>query len=431
MSAYGFADNLTPLVEAVMFFMLFEAFLSRRDKLKTWHYIAGVIALAGMISVSNHFFLYDLENGIGMIACAACISVCFYTGRFIHRLMIAALGMAIIGVTEIAVLYFVAGIFQTDAYDVIAIPEYRALGIFVSKLAGLAVCNVIRVKWNRQRHLVGSAYWLLFCLLFFSAVLIVFLIFRLAYESNTSEYNLYAFLGSSGLLFSTFFALYLYEHLAQQSEEIRVREQYERDMRSQLKHLDDIVARQNELRRFKHDLANQFTVLRDYFERRDHESGARYLDTLDQRFGIGVQVLDTGNSALDAIVSTKQTLAESKGIAFQANIQIAEHFPIEPVDACMIFGNALDNAIEACERLDGGEKHITLTLIQQDETLFCKIVNSAPPGQHHDLQTSKRDKDAHGLGLLNIKDALARYDVEPTITWAEGTFSLQFLIDLS
>lgn len=430
MSAYGFADLITPLVEAVMFFMLFEAFLTRRDKLKTWHYIAGAAVLAVMISISNHFFLYDLENGIGMITCAASISVFFYAARFLHRLMIAALGMAIIGVTEIAVLYFIAGIFQIEAYDAIAIPEYRALGIFVSKLAGLAVGNAIRVKWSRQRHLVGSAYWFLFFLLFFSTVLIVFLIFRLAYESNTSEYNLYVFLGSFGLLFSTFFALYLYEHLAQQSEEMRVREQYERDIRSQLKHLDDIVARQNELRRFKHDLANQFTVLRDYFERRDHENGAHYLDTLDQRFRIGAPVLDTGNSALDALVSTKQTLAESKGISFQMIVQIAEHFPIEPVDVCMIFGNALDNAIEACERLDSEEKHITLTLIQQDETLFCKIVNSAPADGQRGFQTSKSNKADHGLGLLNIKDALARYDSEAVIEWENGVFSLSFLIDL-
>lgn len=65
MSAYEFADLITPLVEAVMFFMLFEAFLSRREKLKTWHYIAGVIVLAGMISVSNHFFCMTWKTGSG------------------------------------------------------------------------------------------------------------------------------------------------------------------------------------------------------------------------------------------------------------------------------------------------------------------------------------------------------------------------------
>lgn len=429
MSAYGFADLITPLVEAVMFFMLFEAFLTRRDKLKTWHYVLGVIVLAGMVSVCNRVFIYSLLNILGLVLSAFLFSF-LYRGEFGFRLIASVSGILISGVLEIFVMYMITVIFDISVSEAVYDQEYRLLGIIASKISGLACCNAIRIKGSVKRLSQSSTYWCLFFLLFLSSLLTISLLFIMSYEINDERYNSVAVLCAVGLLFSTFFALYIFEKIVQQNEAMREKEHYEQDLKSQLKHLDDIVARQNELRRFKHDLANQFTVLRDYFERRDHESGVCYLDTLDQRFRIGAPVLDTGNSALDAIISTKQTLAESKGISFQMIVQIAEHFPIEPVDVCMIFGNALDNAIEACERLDDEEKHITLTLIQQEETLFCKIVNSAPVRHHQGFQTSKSGKDDHGLGLLNIKDALARYDSEAVIEWENGVFSLSFLIDL-
>lgn len=429
MSAYEFADLITPLVEAVMFFMLFEAFLSRREKLKTWHYIVGMIALAGMISICNRVFSYTFLNILGLVLSAFLLSF-LYRGEFGFRLIASVSGILISGVLEILVMYLITVIFDISVSEAIYDQEYRLLGIIASKISGLACCNAIRIQSSVKKLSQSNTYWLLFFLLFLSSLLTISLLFIMSYEINDERYNSIAVLCAMGLLFSTFFALYIYERIVKQSEAIRSQEQYEQHLRSQLKHLDDIIAGQNELRRFKHDLSNQLAVVRGYFERQDNEAGERYLDELDQRFLKGHAVVDTGNTALDAIISTKQALAESKGIVFQMTIQIAEHFPIEPVDACMIFGNALDNAIEACERLDSGEKHITLTLIQQDETLFCKIVNSAPPGQHHDLQTSKRDKDAHGLGLLNIKDALARYDSGAVIEWENGIFSLSFLIDL-
>lgn len=97
----------------------------------------------------------------------------------------------------------------------------------------------------------------------------------------------------------------------------------------------------------------------------------------------------------------------------------------------MIFGNALDNAIEACDRLTAGEKRIILDLRQQDNTLFCQLANTAPPRQSEALSTSKSDKENHGHGFANLTASIKKYDGEPMVIWNGDWFTLSFMLFMS
>lgn len=141
--------------------------------------------------------------------------------------------------------------------------------------------------------------------------------------------------------------------------------------------------------------------------------------------------INTGNNALDAILSTKKSLAESKDIVFNNEIRIQERLPLDAKDLCIIFGNALDNAIEACDRLpENAEKRIDLLLVQDAHTLFCTLSNTAPANNDRRFTTSKTDTINHGFGLQNIRDALANYGAEPVIEQEGERFSLSFNIVL-
>ena len=138
--------------------------------------------------------------------------------------------------------------------------------------------------------------------------------------------------------------------------------------------------------------------------------------------------IKTGNSALDAILSTKKALAESKGITVNMDVQISNRLPLEPVDVCVIFGNALDNAIEACDRLTEGEKRIQLMLVQREGKLLCHLINTALGDNLNVHITSKLDKENHGFGFVNLKEALEKYGSEPVINYKDGRFSLKFIV---
>lgn len=422
---------LMPILEASTFFLLFEAFLARRKKWALWQILVGVFCLALMITLCNNLFYRSLANLIGMTAASAITARFLYNGPFSKIIMAAILGIAISISSENIVAYVIALFTGMGAPQALSHAFYWNLGMLGSKAFALAICNIIRVKSRAQQIIVKKYYWVLFFFLFSTITYVSFLIIEFDRMLGERVSDKGTFVAVIGLMFSAFFALYLYERLAVQSEALREQEQYEQHLKSQLKHLDELLIKQKALRGFKHDVSNQLVALKGYFASGNAVGGMRHVDSLLQRVSDIEAVIDTGNIALDAVLSNKQTIAEHKGIVFEHHICIAENLAVDPVDLCVIFGNALDNAIEACERLETADKRIVLDLRQEDSTLFCQLVNTAPPSDAGSLATSKPDKDNHGFGFANLTASLEKYGGAPLVVWEKGWFTLSFMLFMS
>ena len=427
MTIYNVADMLTGLVEAIMAFLLFGTFCTKRDNLPKWTYYIGIIILTILINLSNAVFNNDIFNAVGMSAAFFIISF-LYKGNIPVKIIISVLSFLLIVITEIIVLFGITLIYDITVAEAVNIPSYRLLGIIVSKILVLLIANIIRFKYKDRSFIFKPTYWLLFFLIFDTSIVAVFLIFRLSFGiDNEFMYNL-SVLCSFGLLFSTFFALYLYEHLAKQAEMIRNQEQYEQHLKMQLKHLDEILITQKQIKKFKHDFNNYTIGLQAYIDDHDFQGANEYINKLKETFAPGEDIVETGNTALDAILSTKIAIAKSKGIVVDTKIQIPEKLSVDPIDICIIFGNSLDNAIEACERTHLADKKISITILCKDEAVFCKIINPAPKPKNSLLHTSKADKKNHGFGLENIRTALSKYNAVPGIERTDTEFVLKFVI---
>ena len=431
MTIIDFAYSMTAPVEAIVFFMMFDVFFERRRIWTFWQYMVGVLMLTIMFALVNNYFLYRIGNLIGMVLSAVLVSVLYYRISWIKRVFVSLSIWVIFGAAEILTLNIITLFFKITANDVINNSSYLVLGIVTSKVLGFAVCYAIRDKIRSKEFELKKVYWLLFLFLFLSSALATFLIYWLLYELKTTDYNFIVMLSTIGLYAGTFLALYLYERSSQQNQIIREQEQFEQQMESQLKHMDEIVLKQNELRRVKHDMANQLIAIKSYLDNADISGGQQYVAGLTDQLQYISPSINTGNNALDAILSTKKSLAESKGIVFNIEIRISERLPLDAKDLCIIFGNALDNAIEACDRLpENAEKRIDLLLVQDAHSLFCTLSNTAPANNDRRFTTSKTDTINHGFGLQNIRDALANYGAEPSIEQEGERFSLSFNIVL-
>ena len=411
-----------------MLFILFETFLTRRREVIRWVLPVAVIAVAFLFLLCNRYFLWTLGNIAGMFLVGLLASF-LYQGAIRMKILAIILTISISAVSEIVVLYAITFVLHMNVADVVTIPEYRFLGILLSKTLGVAICNIIRVRFKLRQSDVKLAYLGLFALLFANAVLIVFLLFRMTYALQDAYFNDLSVLASIALFVSVFFALYLYEHLTKQNQIIRYQEQAEQQMRFQLQHMDETILSQNKLRAMRHDMNSHLIALKSFFDARDFEGGSRYIENLDAQFQQAALSVNTGNNALDAIISAKKSLAESKGIAFHTKLKIQENLPIAPEDCSIIFGNALDNAIEACERLPAdAEKWIELVLQQDATTILGRITNTAPPKKADFLETSKKDKSNHGFGLKNMQKALDKYQATVTRTHEGDRFVFSFFI---
>ena len=182
---------------------------------------------------------------------------------------------------------------------------------------------------------------------------------------------------------------------------------------------------QKQIKKFRHDISHHFTALKGFFTNQQIEDGLTYIEKINDSLE-HTEIVDTGNTAFDAIISTKKALAESKNIEFTIQIQIPEKLKVDAVDLCVIFGNSLDNAIEACEKLEN-QRIINVSAIYDDCQLICKITNTAALNTT-DLQTTKDDKENHGFGLDNIKQALSKYNHVLKIDQSDNKFVLSFVI---
>ena len=429
MLAFEIVETLMPFMEALMFFLIFEAFLERRPGWGLWRYALGVVVLGCLIMWSNHMFLFTLKCFILILLVAMILAIVCYEGSLFTKVFALFVETIISGISEVVVMHVMAVVFNCPVTAIVTEPSYRFIGILLSKSTTLAVCNGIRVKRRMRQSALNNTYWILYTLLVSIVGMVSFFIFRIGYEFNNTFYNSFATMSAVGMTFCTVLVLCLYEKQAEQSAQLRMREQYERHLKSQVKHLDEILLKQEELRRVRHDMSNQLVAIQGYFHEGDTAGGEAYVTSLLQNLQTPSARIKTGNSALDAILSTKKALAESKGIIVDMEVQISDQLPLEPVDVCVIFGNALDNAIEACDRITEGEKKISLVLVQRAGKLFCHLINTAPMNPSKDFSiTSKADKENHGFGLVNLKESLEKYDSEPVIDYKDELFSIKFVV---
>lgn len=428
MTVYSLADIFTCIFEAVAMFILFETFLERRDVLNKWIYIVGMFILSGLIIISNLFFNFGIMNA-AFISLLALLFSFLYKGQIKIKLLISILGVLFLAIIEIIVLFLLSAFYKTTTTKIVENESFRLLGIIISKMLSFVAINIIRITSKKYNIPLRTSYWCLFILIFAISHLAVFLIFTLSYNIGSTYWNNLSLICSIGLLISTGFTLYLYESLSKQAEVIHNKEQFEQHLKSQVKHLDEVLITQQELKKFKHDLSQHFTVLLNYFEEQDYAAGTKHLKSLTNIIKSDRKTFDTGNIAFDTILNTKKYIAESKGIEFISSIQVPEKIPIDSADICVIVGNALDNSIEACERIEKQEKKIEITAIYDKRSFYFKISNTALEASKM-FTTSKKDKKNHGFGLQNIKTALLKYNSEPEITFEDNKFTLKFIIFL-
>lgn len=428
MNIYSFADAMTTVVEAIMFWMLFEAVFVRKKEWPVWIYVGCMALVAGAIAVSNYFFSYSWMNSVNMILVTVIVYSFVYDGNTIKKVGVAILGILISGMLELIVLYILTFTFKMSVNEVVYSTSYRFLGIVVSKISGLAVCTAIRAKGINQKFNLGTTYWLVFFLLFLNTTVAAFLIFRLSYELGNNKYDGWSLLASVGLFLTVFVILFLYERQIKQEAYQHTEEQQKSQLKLQVNHLNELLVQQESLRRFKHDFSNQLIVLENNLACDGSRDKKAHIDSLRDIYNHIDGNIHTGNNALDAILNAKKNLAESKNILFKTRLEISKEINIQPVDISVIFGNALDNAIEACERIVEGEKYIDVILVYRPQGLLCKITNTAPVRVIGNYHSNKAESSNHGYGLENIRDVLRKYNSQLIIEEIERQFCIKFVI---
>lgn len=206
-----------------------------------------------------------------------------------------------------------------------------------------------------------------------------------------------------------------------------------------------------EIRRLKHDLANHLQVLSALPDKQQDA----YLKSLRENTAFTQPLSYCKDPTVNAVLTVKKDQMIRYGIHIELQIDIPAKLPFDRPDICALFANALDNAAEACMKLEPDGRIITLKSKAQ-KGLFClEVTNPVPPSSentHENISsdlpeynsinpgptklfsippTSKSDKINHGFGLKGMKEIVERYHGSLELLNGGGIFDLFLYIPLT
>ncbi len=181
-------------------------------------------------------------------------------------------------------------------------------------------------------------------------------------------------------------------------------------------------------REFKHDIENQFLILKDMLENDDTDSAKAYLVKLGSYVRLANRLCYTGNNAVDSIVNIKGSLAQTYGIDFICKVNIITSIKADELELCRIIGNGLDNAIEGCQRSGAANKHIWISISEEREKIFLVITNTSDKVDASVLSSTKKEKGVHGIGTGSIKSSVDRLGGLVNFDCENGIFTLNIMV---
>ena len=185
-----------------------------------------------------------------------------------------------------------------------------------------------------------------------------------------------------------------------------------------------------DIRRFRHDINNHFICLSTIAKEGRCDKMIEYLDTIIQNSKEITYRISTGNYVADAIIN--DTLQKHTDINISITGSLPAPLHINAPDLCTIISNALNNAVEAVERLaDNKRKTIRIEIRNLDNNIYIKMVNSVKNKvtiKNNTIDTTKSERRLHGFGLGNMQMSIIKYYGNMELSCTDNEFTLEIVL---
>lgn len=218
----------------------------------------------------------------------------------------------------------------------------------------------------------------------------------------------------------------------------KLSEQHENFLEAELKASKQYREAQEETIAFRHDIQNNLNAVAVLMKEGKYKEAEHYLDEMRTEVSALSPKVITGDEMLDSLISSKLTKLSEQEIGFTINGIIDGGLDWKPTEICSVFANALDNAIEACRKVEvPAERFIELNFKKSRTKRLISIINSTADEIDCDRLltsagsvTTKKDKQLHGYGIKNIRKVIEKHDGMMQLSCENGRFIMEFILTL-
>ena len=197
------------------------------------------------------------------------------------------------------------------------------------------------------------------------------------------------------------------------------------------RHVEEVQNIYKTMRGWRHDYHNHIQTLLALLADGQVDRLQKYLLDLNVDLTTVDTVIKTGNVMADAILNSKLSLIRSHEIATSVTALLPAALSVNDVDLCVMLGNLMDNALEACLRQAEGERFIRVYIGLLKRQLYINVTNSSGEmrrvGRNY---ASTKGLPGHGFGLIRIDHIAAKYGGSVNRQSEEGVFATEVLIPI-
>lgn len=417
-------------IETIIIYTFFSA-VAGECKVSKKHLVWAYVLFFFLAST----FILTLSNPIALAGTmfATIIAVAFlYKSSIFFKVFISATLIVLIILSEIFTGVIIAAITKKSVEFITSNIFYYIQGVLISKTLVLIFAKTIQYKKFPSGTKISKALFVPIIAMPVSTMLIIYVISEYAY--SLIEVNSVTFVAVAVMLLvlSNILVFYLFEKQIRQDEETKKSTLVQQQLQYQTQYFKELSDKYKLSNRTVHDTKNQLFAISAAISDNDYEVAKSRIDEMCKKVVAGESSIRTGNDALDALINTKYNDNKEFNIKFKHNIIINPKNKIDNIDLCIIIGNALDNAIEACLKIDSNtEKEIVLKIRQMNNILAVEMTN--PTSENIEkvngkLVSGKKDKELHGFGMQSIEEIVNKYNGNLTYSQKNGLFNLKIYV---
>ena len=174
-----------------------------------------------------------------------------------------------------------------------------------------------------------------------------------------------------------------------------------------------------------HDMKNHLIVLKD----NQNADSSAHIDSIINQIDAYRSSIQTGNECMDSLLSAKMPIIQSSGIRLTVSMDLSPVSYLTEFDVISLFGNALDNAIEASLSVPTESRYITIRTSFYAGKFFISFVNGCSERTDVSMNTTKNEKNLHGIGLKSIRRTVTQYNGEVSAQYSmPGEFTLSIML---
>ena len=406
-------------LECVAFFLFASAFLPYRYNRKRT--ILMALCMCTLLLFSQSFPLPALVLRLCALIFGLCLIVFLFKGRLALRLFIGLLDYIIVAAMDAIVLFGASTILRISLDELVWKKGMYTVLVTAGKILSVFLAWLVtRLHPFHKLHPLRPKWMLLvsfFPLTSLFMLMALFLICRDQRDLTQPVAFFCIFLGIANV--AIVYVVSLIEQDTEVKQQNNILSQQMEIQTASILALDKAYRQQ---RQTTHDFQNHLCTISDLLAQKSYETAAKYVRELSQAQTSRILIVNTHHPIIDAILNQKYQMAVESQIEMRFCINDLSGIQLSASELVVLLSNLLDNAIEACRRVDA-ERLIQCTILENDG-FFLSIRNTSLPVliTEHGIATTKASASEHGYGLPSVCRILDGLHAEYAYNYENGWF---------